>query len=118
QNFVEILETVKGRFEKIMIDFAPVHVNALKSFTQKGDPNNERRFQEWKQEMITIANRYPNVIVIDYQTRNRITTDYRNYWDYTHCRSSIHRMIMEDFLSVMKKGSLKYAGFGKLAVSK
>jgi len=116
ENFRQILKDLP-KFQQVFVYFPPISAVSLKSRTLRGHPNNLPNYLAWKREIMELALTQPNVVLIDYQTINRHTSDIQNYWDYNHFRSRFHRMIMEDIQSIQHHGRLKHAHFGRIVSS-
>jgi hypothetical protein len=114
-NFRAILEFAAPRFEHILLYFPPVHADLLRAPLGGSAEENLKNYTNWKKQMIKIAARHPNVLLIDYQTINAYTVRDENYWYANHFRANLRQMILDDFASWIHHHRMVHTDFGQLA---
>jgi hypothetical protein len=115
ENFQAMLDLAAPRFEHILVYFPPIHAEALRVRLLGAPGDALQNYIVWKKRMIAIAARYPQVVLVDYQTINPYTIRNDYYWDFHHYRLKIYELIKEDFVSLMQFHRLAHPDFGQIA---
>jgi hypothetical protein len=115
ENFQSLMDIAAPRFQTIFLYFPPLHAEAMRWRLVEGTEEDRRTYCAWKRRIIAMAARYPQAVLIDYETINPVTERDDNFWDYSHVRAPVYRMLLEDFSSWVRRGRLAHPDFGQVA---